>query len=192
MSERALSWRELRRWWEFEGVLSRRAFVPFVGFWLLACSVAVLAIAGWVPWLQPGEGRLPWAAWVPLTVLWVALYGGASRRWRDMGWPQWLLFWVWLVVAIFAGVRGALVLSLVLAVVPREGWFDRLAEIELGVPRARVAVRPVRVGAGSGVVVSGDGSVAPAPAVAEPVVSAEPLESVDEMREWLYGGGDEE
>lgn len=183
-SSRALGWRALWRWWELEGVLARRAFVPFVGFWLLACSLGVWVVAGWVPWLEPGDGlRLPWPAWVPVIVLWVAVYGAASRRWRDVGWPQWLLVLVWLAVGLPAGVPGLLVVCVVLAVVPREGWFDRLAEIELGRPRARVVV----AGAGvRGAVVEEVASSTSAAVVREPV-DAPVLESVDEMRDWLYG-----
>lgn len=176
-------WREL---FGFGGRVSRRQFVVVLLVWLVAGSGLVMLLAGDVSWARVGGAAwsLPegsgWEAALVQFVMWAGVAGVVVRRWRDTGWfwlPAVLLGWYlawWPVVAVPVAL-------LVLGLVPAAGWFDRWRWLS---EQGRLENSP----RGSEQVEKKEPAGVLRP---EPVVEGPPLESMEDMREWLYGGEDE-
>ena len=200
-------------WWgsvaDFDGRFSRREFLCFVVVWLGAGSLLLVWLEGGLEWLSFGGSPASQVseasvAGLPVSlVMWCAVASACARRWWDVGSGLWSFLGLGVVVAFMPGVL--LVLLLVyLVLMPPDEFGDRWAFMR---ERRRVVsgdavvvpARSVGVASFAGASSSADLRPQPRPApepesgVQPAVVSAEKVESEEELLEFLRGGwGDEE
>jgi len=179
-------WRELV---SLHGRVSRRQFLVLLLAWVVAGAGLVFVATGDVAWVSlsglAAPGGSGWGVGLIQGLLWSGVAGVVVRRSRDVGWGVGVGVLLSLVV-VFAPLLMLPVVGLVLVVVPAEGWWARwvflrkAARGESG-PRRGAVVREA--------VVEEAGSSEPVATVERVgLVDAPVLDSVEEMRDWLYGG----